>query len=117
MPLLTIEKESIIADFNNKVNIWCELYSQTNRLPKDVMCNLAVLEFKDVKSESAIRKAVYQEYKPKYRVENAQKKEVISKSDRKLLKRIKEAMISNASGVATPFYETLTILTKNGKKV
>jgi len=116
VPLLTFEKESIIADFNNKINIWCELYSQNNHLPKDVMCNLAVLEFKDVKSESVIRKAVYQEYKPKYRVENAKLMNTISKSDKKLLARIKEAMISNAGGVATPFYETLTILTKNGKK-
>lgn len=111
-----IEKQIILADFDNKINIWCELYAQINHLPKDMMCALAVKEFKDFKSAKKIRKAVKQEYKPRFRVENAKKKKVLTNSDKKLLKRIKDAMIVNAGGIASPFYESLILLTKNASK-
>lgn len=112
--LLTLEKESIIADFNKKINIWCELYSKSNHLPKDEMCNFAVLEFKDVKSATEIRKAISQEFKPKFRVENAKKKQSKKESKKELLK---QAIISYAGNVATPLWEQYILLTsKNGKK-
>lgn len=120
-PLLISEQEksTVLEDFRNKINSWCETNAKIYNIPENQMCQIAIEVFGDVLSERWIRDCIDSKYKISYKSHNAQQQKANTSKMARIAKFAKSLgfdVIEKMQDSSQPFYESIVIVTKEDTK-